>query len=185
MIEQKRSSGVPVNIIIGRFQPFTKGHEDCADFVFNETGLKSVLCVIDTKVADSKHPFLTNDLEEFFNTISKKSGNIIGWVRVSNADIVKNAEALRNAGYDARSWSCGTDRIDQYTKMTKRYGEQAGLAPDFEVFEIPRTDDDVSATKVRAALADDDVKTFEKMVPKYLHKYFDMLKQMIQHKVRL
>lgn len=178
--EAQRDDLIPINIIIGRFQPFTKGHEECANYAFDQSRLQSVLCVIDTKKADEKHPFLTKDMEDVLDSIVKESENIIGWVRVSNADIVKNAETLRANGFEPMSWSCGSDRINDYTKMSKNYGGKAGLDPDFEMFEIPRTDEDISATKVRKSLKEDDTKTFEKLVPRYLHKYFSKLKTLIE-----
>lgn len=180
IIEAQRDDLIPINIIIGRFQPFTRGHEECANYAFDQSRLQSVLCVIDTKKADEKHPFITKDMEDVLDSIVKESENIIGWVRVSNADIVKNAEILRANGFEPMSWSCGSDRINDYTKMSKNYGEKAGLDPDFEMFEIPRTDEDISATKVRKSLMEGDVKTFEKLVPKYLHKYFNKLKTLIE-----
>lgn len=169
-----------VNFVIGRFQPFTLGHERCADYVFEMTGKKTVLCVIDTKKADDKHPFLTDDIKSMLDTVCTQSKNIIGWVRVKNADIVKNADVLRSEGYNPVSWSCGTDRFEQYNKMAKGYGEQAGLSKDFKVYEIKRGDEDISATKVREALKTGDIKAFEECMPKYIHKYFKELKEMIE-----
>jgi citrate lyase synthetase len=83
---------------------------------------------------------------------------------VKNADIVKIGEVV-NDKYEIKSWTCGTDRIDAYTKMSTQYKEQAGLAEDFQMIEVPRTDDDISATKVRKALVDGDVKTFNRLTP--------------------
>ena len=43
--------------------------------------------------------------------------------------------------------------------------EQAHLSPDFKMFEIKRSDKDISATKVRNAILNDDYKSFVVMTP--------------------
>ena len=98
------------------------------------------------------------------------------FVLVRNANIVEIGEMLYNDGYEIVSWTCGTDRIESYQKMASKYAEQSHLSPDFKMIEIKRSDEDISATKVRQALADDDKKTFDKMTP------FGSLKQHLRGK---
>ncbi len=178
----ERYIGEEINIVIGRFQPFTLGHAACAKFAADTKHVKSVLCVIDTKKADEKHPFLTNDMFDYFDKIVMYDKNITGWVRVTNADLVKNTEILRAKGYEPVSWSCGTDRYDKYKRelVIPKYLNMAGLPEDFELLEIKRGDEDISATKVREALKNGDIKTYQAMTPKYLHgTTFDMLRDLI------
>ena len=85
----------------------------------------------------------------------------IGSISAKNPDI----EKLYNEGYEIRSWTCGTDRIESYKKMSDKYHDQAHLADDFEMIEIKRSDEDISATKARQALLDDDKKTFASLTP--------------------
>lgn len=158
------------NIIIGRFQPITTGHVKCAVAAFEKTGCPTVLCMIDTPEAkvDSRHPFPSSQLipiyKELFSHSNDKS-HIIDIILVKNADVVKTSEILQEKGYQIRSWSCGTDRYDSYSKMAAKYAEKANLPADFEVIEIKRGDDDESATKLRQALRDDDKTTFYRMFP--------------------
>jgi citrate lyase synthetase len=49
--------------------------------------------------------------------------------------------------------------------MAEKYGDKAGLTDDFEMIEVKRSDDDISATKVRQALLDNDKRTFDKLTP--------------------
>lgn len=158
------------NIIIGRFQPITTGHVKCATTAYEKTGCPTVLCMIETPEAkaDDRHPFPSSQLlpiyKELFSGPQDKS-HIIDIILVKNADIVKIAEQCRDKGYEIRSWSCGTDRYDSYSKMAEKYAEKAGLPADFEVIEIKRGDDDESATKLRQALRNDDKSTFFRMFP--------------------
>lgn len=154
-----------VNIMIGRFQPFTKGHYKCIEEARRVKDVPTVICMIDTKEdkIDKKHPFPSSMLLPIYKELFKKDRNIEDIVLVGSADIVKIAEQLKN--YEIVSWTCGTDRIDTYEKLTAKYHDQAGLPDDFSMIEIKRTGEDISATKVRQALLDDDKGEFLRMTP--------------------
>lgn len=169
-----------VNLLIGRFQPFTLGHLKCAEWVMKEKGIPTVICVINTTKADSRHPFLTSTMMPIFKSLIKDEKVIEDVITVASADIVLMAEATYKAGYEPISWSCGSDRIDQYTRMAEKYHDKANLPAGFEVIEIPRTDDDISATKVRNSLKNDDFKEFKSSTPHALHKYYDLLKKSLK-----
>ena len=157
---------IPVNIIIGRFQPLTDGHIKCMETAYKQLGLGTVICIIDTpdNKVDEKHPFATSVLIPIYNDLKSTYSYIYDIIIVKNADIVKIGEALNNR-YEIKSWTCGTDRIDSYTKMSTQYKEQAGLPDDFQMIEIKRGSEDISATKVRKALKEGDVKTFNRLTP--------------------
>ena len=50
-------------------------------------------------------------------------------------------------------------------ELADKYGDKAGLTDDFQMIEVKRSDDDISATKVRQALLDNDKRTFDKLTP--------------------
>ena len=65
----------------------------------------------------------------------------------------------------------------------QKYRDELGVDDDFRLEEIPRTDDNISATKVRNALLDGDEKLFRKMTPKSLHKMYKQLKAKLEDSV--
>lgn len=140
-----------VNIIIGRFQPITKGHLKCAEYAFKQNGCKTVLCMVETleSKVDERHPFPSDMLVPMYRDLLKSNKYVVDIVLVKNADIVKIAEQLREKHYVISSWACGTDRYPSYKAMADKYAERAGLAENFEVIEIKRTGTDISATKLR------------------------------------
>ena len=162
-----------VNIVVGRFQPFTNGHLKCCTKVYKETGLKTVLCVIDTLKTDEKHPFLTKMMWSLFKSLAKKYDEIQDVLLVKNADIVKNSKILEDAGYHIKTWSCGTDRADAYRRISK-------YAPGVEIIEIFRTEEDVSGTQVRKYIKEGDKKRFEESTPEPVHKFFDRFKTALE-----
>lgn len=156
-----------INIVVGRFQPFTAGHYKCIEAARNANGLQTVICMINVPAnkVDKRHPFVTTKLVSAYDKLFKGDSNIADVVSVTSADIVKIGEQLKTAGYKIASWTCGTDRLDTYTKMSAKYHDAAGLSDDFEMIEVPRTDEDISATKTRTALLNDDKETFFSMIP--------------------
>lgn len=170
-----------VNVTIGRFQPFTTGHLKCIEGPFKDRGLKTVIAMIDTpeNKIDSRHPFPSNKLLPMYKNAFKGNDMVEDIVLVKNADIVKLGEILKDKNLQIASWSCGTDRIDVYGKMAEKYKDRAGLSDDFEMYEVKRGDEDVSATKVRAAIKADDIKTYKQLMPSFLHKEFNDFKEML------
>lgn len=168
-----------VNIIIGRFQPFTLGHLKCAQEAQRRLGVKSVLLVINTVKQDARHPFLTKQIEKILDKMCKEEPTLTGYVLVKNADIVKNVEILREAGYEPVSWTCGTDRYAQYETMVKKYGKDINLDDNFEVIEVKRGDEDISATAVRQALRNNDEDTYISLVPNTWRRQFVFLRDII------
>ena len=119
-----------VNITIGRFQPFTKGHLACIESVYNELGLPTVICMIgvdDSKV-DEKHPFPSSMLLPMYKDVFEKNKMVADIILVKNANIVEIGETLYKRGYQIKSWSCGTDRIASYEKMATKYGTSSFIS---------------------------------------------------------
>jgi ribosomal protein L7/L12 len=74
-------------------------------------------------------------------------------------------------------WGYGTDRKKDYGSMIDKqsYRDQLGVDPSFKGYEIPRTGENISASKVRNALKIDDEKTFKQMTPKSIHSFYKTL----------
>ena len=162
-----------INIVLGRFQPFTEGHLKCCEQVYKDTGVPSVLCVIDTVKTDSKHPFLTKILWSSFKKLASSYKSIAGIVLVKSANIVDIKDKLEDKGYKAVSWSCGTDRYDAYSTMCSKY------APEIKVIEIKRDDKDISATAIRNALLKGDKGFYIDNMPSELAPMYDKLRDIM------
>lgn len=176
-----------VNIMVGRFQPFTKGHLKCIETVWRQTGTKTVLVMIDTPTSkiNESHPFSSELLLPICEELFKHYNFIEKIILAKNANIVDINETLNSLGYEICSWVCGSDRYDSYKSMVDRYGEQINLPEDFKLIEIKRGTQDISATQVREALINKDYLTFTKLMPfmplSFVIKYplFDILSKEI------
>ena len=156
-------------IIIGRFQPLTKGHLKLI-LEAKRKGLEPVLCMIDTKKTDERKPWDSRFLMDLYAEPMKKLRFRI--VLVKSADIVEIGKTIPGI----RAWFCGTDRYKDYQRMVDKYGKEAGLDPEFELVEISRSDEDISATKCREAITKDDFATFSKLYIYPDRKVFELLK---------
>ena len=103
-----------------------------------------------------------------------------------SAAIDKMFNALRPK-YEPILWGTGTDRMKSYGYQVNNdsYRDQLNVNKDFGLFEIPRNDDNISATAVRNALLDGDEKTFKKMTPKGIHKMYSLLKSELENSMEL
>lgn len=174
-----------VNIMIGRFQPFTAGHYKCVEAAKNKKNLKTVICMIDVAEdkIDKKHPFPSDMLIKLYSKFFNSDSNIADVVLVKSADIVSIGKLLNSLGYKPASWTCGTDRYEDYSKLAERYHDQAMLSDDFEVIEIARSDEDISATKARSCLLDNNFDGFKSLMPNGisdLDQLFSSLKDQIE-----
>lgn len=167
-----------VNIMVGKFQPFTVGHYEC----IKASKYPTVICWVTSKQLDDKHPFNTNKLIKLYSGLidGNKIIDIIAIDRNWIGDIA-NHKKFKDNEYEIATWTCGKgdsndkeDRPGSYEAMAKRYinGEgkdegKAKLANDFKVIPVSRSMSDadknddgnskfspynVSATKVRTCL---------------------------------
>jgi len=152
-------------LIVGRFQPLTKGHVKMIKTAYSECDDVYVNIVKGKKSETEKNPFDLNLQEKMLkavfpdiNILSGTTGNIITMLNKINDNI---------------NWIyCGSDRVSSYESQLKRM-------PDVKIREIKRTDDDISATKVRNALKEGDEKEFKKLTPKEIHNMFDELREIL------
>jgi hypothetical protein len=123
-----------------------------------------------------KNPFSEELQQAMFAEMTKQYPFLEAAFVVPNGAIDTLFSTARPA-YEPVMWGYGTDRKRAYDAMINKpeYREQLGVDPDFTGFEIGRTDDDISASKVRNALVIDDQTTFKKMTPKSIHDFYKTL----------
>lgn len=159
-----------VNIVIGRFQPFTLGHKELVVELYKKNNLPICILYIDNKKFDARHPFSNDIVEQCIDasfTDKEKSKYLadIPYMKVKNANIVEIGQMLSENGIEPVLLGCGTDRYEQYKKMANnpKYRNQGQLSDDFDVALLERNESEVSGTKVRQALKDNDIDSFNKM----------------------
>lgn len=169
-----------INLMVGRFQPFTKGHLKCVEAAFAENGFPVRICMIGNTKFDTKHPFTDELIAEEMDIVKKQySDKIEGTQIVKNGNISGIVYWLNKEGYTVHSLVCGTDRAATYQKavdLARTKPDRNPFINDFKIIEVKRGDEDISATQVRNAIKNNDINSFEKLMPEGTSGLFDKLK---------
>ena len=175
----------PVNMFVGRFQPFTLGHAKVLEAIHKENGYPVVVFLIKAKSKKKGDEFrkpYSEDLQiKMFKQVQKQYKFLKEIIVLDRGAIDYMFNAMRPK-YEPVLWGTGTDRMKSYGYQVNNddYRDQLNCRADFGLFEIPRSDDNISATQVRNALLDGDEKTFKKTTPKAIHKMYDILKSELE-----
>jgi hypothetical protein len=177
-----------INLFLGRFQPFTKGHERVLQALYKENGYPTVVACIANVKYDTKHPFDDSLISKEFNICLKGKDYFEDYIYVRSAAINKVGEELVKNGYRAHLWGCGSDRASTFEKMASNTNYTIDFPDDFKVFVVDRDDasngiDGISATKVREAIKNDDIDSFKKMMPDNAEKLFGNFKKQLIHRI--
>ena len=168
-----------VTICLGRFMPFTKGHYKMIEYGLKQNGLPTVIFMISNKKIDKRHPFPDELIQKEMDMLKKSLEGIENTVYVSSADIVKLGQWCYENNYEPQFWITGSDRLAAYKRQAEnpKYQDLGHFPSSFTTLEVPRTDEDISATKVREAIMNDDLATFKKMMPNGTEKLFNEFKE--------
>ena len=188
-VKHEERGAKEVNMFVGRFQPFTLGHVKVVEHLHKQNGLPTVIFLVKAKTKKAedkfKRPFDETMQVNMIKHVMKEYPIETVYV-IDTAAIDKMFNAMRPK-YEPVLWGTGSDRLKTYSYQVDnpKYREELGVDDSFRLEEIPRTDDNISATKVRNALLDGDEKTYKSMTPKSMHKMFKLLKQTMEESVEL
>tara|TARA_Y100000389_G_scaffold182303_1_gene198797 strand:+ start:2427 stop:5774 length:3348 start_codon:yes stop_codon:yes gene_type:complete len=170
-----------VNFIVGRFQPFTLGHVKVFEQIYKQNGYPVVVCIIKGKKQNlEKNPF-NEDIQTKLFARMEKQYKFLESIKIiyGGAGIDSIFNVLRPA-YEPVLWGTGTDRMKGYQYQIDRYSDEINPLEEFGLYEIKRTDENISATKVRNALKIDDFESFKKMTPKSIHRFYEELQNILE-----
>lgn len=175
----------PVNMFVGRFQPFTLGHAKVLETIHKENGFPVVVFLVKAKTVKKEdafsRPYDEKTQIDMFKRVQKQYPFLKEIYVIPSAAIDVMFNEMRPK-YEPVLWGTGTDRLKVYGYQVNNdsYRDQLNARADFSLFEIPRDDEAISATKVRNAMLDGDEKGFQTMVPKALHPMYNELKSKLE-----
>ena len=179
-----------VNIFVGRFQPFTLGHAKVLQSLHDQNGLPVVVFLVKSKTVKKedafKRPYDEHMQMQMFKAVQRQYKFLKDIITVPFAAIDTLFNELRPK-YEPVLWGTGSDRMASYSGQVEKesYREQLNVLPEFGMHEIHRTDDNISATKVRNAMLDDDYQAFASMTPKSLHPMYTALQSTLKDSVAM
>lgn len=181
-----------VNMFVGRFQPFTLGHAKVLEAIHKQNGYPVIVFLVKSKNAKPKKgdefrkPY-SEDLQiKMFKQVQKQYKFLKEIIVIPTGGIDTIFNAVRPK-YEPVLWGTGSDRMTSYGYQVNNdsYRDQLNVRSDFGLFEIPRNDDNISATQVRNAMLDNDEKLFKKTTPKAIHKMYDVLKSELEKSMEM
>lgn len=175
----------PVNMFVGRFQPFTLGHAKVLEKIHKENGYPVVVFLVKAKSKkkgdEFSRPYDEKTQIEMFKNVKKQYPFLkeIYVVPTGGIDVMFNEMRPK---YEPVLWGTGSDRMISYGYQVNNdlYRDQLNARPDFRLFEIPRNDDDISATAVRNAMIEGNDTVFKNMTPKSIHSMYFELKSKLE-----
>jgi nicotinic acid mononucleotide adenylyltransferase len=164
LIELLESATKTAVVAFGRLNPPTVGHKKLVDKITSIPGDHFLFLSHTNKPKDNPLPFdvKLQFAEKFFPNIT------VGNEKVRT--VIDMMQYLEQLGYNNIVYVAGSDRVDSFTKLLNDYN---GKEYNFDRIEIvsagdrdPDSDDvtGMSASKMRAAAADDDFDSFSKGV---------------------
>lgn len=160
-----------VGIFSGRMQPVTLAHAKIIETMAKENDSGIVFIVKGKKTSDDKekNPFDAETQKKMLELIAPKNVKI---EIISTGFFVDELNKLNSTKFTAYA---GSDRVKAYASFQKYMENDNTL----EIKEIKRTDEDISATKVRDALKSNDEASFKKLTHKNIHGMFKELKEIL------
>jgi len=178
-----------VNMFVGRFQPFTLGHAKVVKQLHEQNGYPVVIFLVKAKKKKKedafKRPYDEQTQLEMINNLKKELPiEHVYIIPTAAIDVMFNEMRPK---YEPVLWGTGTDRMKVYGYQVDRqeYRDDLNVLPEFGLYEIQRTGENISATKVRNAMLDDDFKAFKSMTPKGIHGMYNDLKNKLEQSMAL
>lgn len=165
--ENNYDGRMPVNIILGKFQPLSKSHIEAANHIYRETGYQTVLCIVANKRPTAANPFSSDDMVYVYGNLLEtgKFPSIRGFVTVKSANIVQFIDSIRQSGMEPVIWTTMDEKKHaEYSRIVKNYGKEVGLTPDFKVVNYT-PDADHTERMARFAISSNNYDEFRKATP--------------------
>lgn len=174
--ELKLGQRTPVNLIMGRFQPFHLGHLNMAKQLKEKNGHPTVaLVVYPGHNKSGKSPFDSGSIKRYMDAVVENNEEIESYLIVNKGLLGSGVAKLIEKGYDPILIGAGPDRIDDYEKQID-YLKMSDLKDQINAgLELIKTPRSTSGTDVRQFLLDGDFSKFKKMVPKEVANLFNDL----------
>lgn len=188
-----------VVIIQGRFNPCAHiGHLNMIKNAHKITGKRIFVAQIISN--NAKSPLKDEGvLDEISKEILKHNPEICGWeiftADKDHAAFLPNIITFcRESDFEPIALCCGEDRFEEYQKALDRMNDSemkakalekdpnaklVEVSPDFEIIVADDRTGGYSATKVKEAMVAGDDESALKDIPKYLHRYYDIMKDAV------
>jgi cytidyltransferase-like protein len=165
----------PVNLLVGRFQPFHNGHIKMVDQLYKENDLSSIIAVVHPGHNKSgKSPYDEKLISRYMEGIVKDNpGKISGYFVVNRGLLGPIYGKAKEHGFLPKAIGAGDDRMEDYKKQMEYLKKAGGDFPDD--IKIIQTKRSSSGSDVRKKIEAEDYTGFKKLVPQAVSNVYNSL----------
>ena len=165
----------PVNLLVGRFQPFHNGHMKMVDQLYKENDLSSIIAVVHPGHNKSgKSPYDEKLISRYMEGIVRDNpGKISGYFVVNRGLLGPIYGKAKEYGFLPKAIAAGDDRIEDYNKQAEYLKKAGGDFP--EDIKIIQTKRSSSGSEVRKKIESEDYTGFKKLVPQAVANVYNSL----------
>lgn len=158
----------PVNIVIGKFQPFNNGHEKVIRKANQSNG--HPVCLF---VARSSKDFIDQEtMKKMMDLVSSELSDIVASVSFIDNDLLATAVDSLPDQFTPKTLTVGKNRVDNYLLQSRSLKKRSKVPEDFQVQTAPEW---VISNDVMNSLKNKDYLGFKKKVPKSVHSLWEEL----------
>jgi hypothetical protein len=165
-------SPIPVNILIGKFQPVTMGHIKAAQKMKEKNGNKSFLIAIKNDTVSKLSPFSLNETRIMLERTQQEYPDLIADVRIIESGKIEDILDKLHPKYEPELWGTSESRLKDYLLQLdyiKKRKVPLRISNKFKLVELPSF---VKSEEVIKAIQDSDFTTFKKLVPANIASHF-------------
>jgi len=165
----------PVNLLVGRFQPFHNGHLKMVDQLYKENDLPSIIAVVHPGHNKSgKSPYNEKLISRYMEGVVRDNpGKIAGYFIVNRGLLGPIYGKAKEHGFLPKVIGAGDDRIEDYNKQADYLKKAGGDFP--EDIKITQTKRSSSGSDVRKKIDSEDYIGFKKLVPQAVANVYNSL----------
>jgi hypothetical protein len=175
----KKNDPIPVNILIGSFQPVTNGHLKAAEKLKEANGNRCVFVALKGERTTKMSPFSAKITRSMLARTQQAHPDLIeDVILVPSGQIEEVLEALY-PNYKPVLWGSSENKIKDYAlqfEYVKKKKIPLRLSSDFKLVQVPEF---VNSSEVFAAIQGSNFEEFKKLVPKSIvPDFFNLQKEL-------
>jgi cytidyltransferase-like protein len=180
--KHKTEKSIPVNLLIGNFQPVTMGHIKAATKLKEKNGHKVVFIAIKNKQT-AKSPFSVKETRIMLEKAQQEYSNIIADVKIIATGQLEEILEVLLPKYEPLLWGTSESRLKEYALQLdyiKRKKIPFRLSSDFKLVELPSF---TKSEEIIKLIKDSNFLEFKKIVPASIASEFFNLQKELETKL--
>jgi hypothetical protein len=180
--KNKKEEPIPINLLIGSFQPVTMGHIKAAKALKEKNG-KKVIFVAIKSAQTTRSPFSQKSTRLMLEKVHQEYPELIEEVRVIGSGQLEEIMGTLLPKYAPTLWGTNEQRLKEYLLQLdhiKKKKIPIRLSKEFKLVKLPSF---IKSEDVISVIKDSNFAEFKKLVPESIAPEFFNLQRELNHKM--